>query len=54
MPLTKPYQAYLDRLYRESEAHEYGLLKPGFWRLCHAVGPSFTPTHWQPATEPKE
>jgi len=22
MPLTKPYQAYLDRLYQESEAHE--------------------------------
>ena len=25
-----------------------GLMKPGFWRVFHSVGPSFTPTHWRP------
>ncbi|WP_408914040.1 hypothetical protein [Brucella pseudogrignonensis] len=25
-----------------------GLMKPGFWRVFHSVGPSFTATHWRP------
>lgn len=24
-----------------------GLMKPGFWRVIHSVGPSFTATHWR-------
>lgn len=25
-----------------------GLMKPGFWRVFHSVGPSFKATHWRP------
>lgn len=29
-----------------------GLMKPGFWRLLHSVGPSFTATRWRPLPTP--
>ncbi len=29
-----------------------GLMKPGYWRVFHSVGPSFTATHWRPLPTP--
>lgn len=46
VPSLRPHIA--DGYWKETS----GFMAPGLWMLGHAVGPSFTPTHWRPLPEP--